>query len=310
MRSTKVFALALALGVLLGSATSFAQKKPSPAQTVGDSLTGDAKVAYEEARALFKSGDFRGSLDALERAQRISPDPRLFWNMAACEKKLGHYARALGDVDRYLVSGVDVLTADEKREAAQFVAAARAFVGWVTVASNVSGTQVVVDDVLLGTTPLSKPLVVDEGVHKVRFVRPGYRTVERTEQAPAGSDLTWAVVLASETPEPSPRERENEKEKERPAAGKTRSTTGPIVLGAAGLAVAATGAVLVGITLNHASKLEAECGTSCPPSRWETYRTMQTLGDVLLALGGAAVIGAATWWIAPAIGGATAGGRF
>jgi hypothetical protein len=291
--------LALLLCTLAWSATALAQRKPP---STGPS---EATTAYEEARTRFKDGDYKGSLEALERAQKLSPDPRLFWNMAACEKKLGHYARAIGDVERYLTSGASVLTDEEKRDAAQFLAAAKAFVGRVMVLSNVDGTEVVVDDVLLGTTPLQKPIVVDEGPHHVRFVRAGHATVDRTEQVPAGSDLSWAVELRADAPVPPPATPSAEQ-------GRSRSPlrVGPLVLAGVGVAMAGVGTVLVGVTLSEASKIDAECGTSCPPSRWEKYRTTQVVGDVLLAAGGAAIAGGVVWWLVPAPGGVAAGGRF
>jgi hypothetical protein len=45
------------------------------------------------------------------------------------------------------------------------------------------------------------------------------------------------------------------------------------------------------------SSLRAECGSSCDRSRWEKYRTMQIVGDVMLAAGGAALIGGVVWWV-------------
>ena len=82
-------------------------------------------------------------------------------------------------------------------------------------------------------------------------------------------------------------------------ASPTRSPSrlGPILVGGAGIVLAGTGAVLVGITLGEASTIDSECGTACPPSRWEKYRTLQTAGDVLLIVGGAAVAVGAVWWI-------------
>jgi hypothetical protein len=75
------------------------------------------------------------------------------------------------------------------------------------------------------------------------------------------------------------------------------SRVGPLLLGGAGLATAAVGGVLVGLTLSEAGTIEAECGTSCPPSRWEKFRTLQTTGDVLIAVGGTALVVAVVWLV-------------
>jgi tetratricopeptide (TPR) repeat protein len=252
----------------------------------------DVPAPAEEARALFKKGDYKGALAALERAQATKPDPRLFWNMAACETRLGDHAKAMAHVERYLASASG-LTREERNQATQFLTAAKAFVGTVTVTSNVAGTEIAIDGELAGTTPLSKAIYVDEGRHRVRFARTGYVAVEREEQVLAGGDLRWAVELAPEAPPAPP-----------PAApappeeGRARRL-GPLVLGGSGLVVAGVGGVLVGISLGHASTLRDDCGTACAPDRWGKFRTMQIAGDVLLVAGVAASAGAVVWWLLP-----------
>jgi hypothetical protein len=283
----------------------------------GPPARADAPGAAEEARALFKKGDYKGALSALERAQATKPDPRLFWNMAACETKLGNHAKAMAYVERYLASASG-LTRDERSQATQFLTAAKAFVGTVTATSNVAGTEISIDGELAGTTPLSKSIYVDEGRHHVRFTRAGYVAVERDEQVLGGSDLRWAVELAPEAP---PKTAGPIPAAVTPAEPKA-SRTGPLILGGSGLLVAGVGGVLVGISLSHASALRDDCGTACAPDRWEKFRTMQTTGDVLLVVGAAAAAGAVVWWflppraegrsawLAPTIAGVVAGGTW
>jgi hypothetical protein len=244
--------------------------------------------------------------------------------MAACEKKLGHNARAMGHVERYLTAGASVLTEDEKRDATQFLTAARAYVATVTVIGSVDGTEVFVDDELVGTTPFTRPILVDQGEHRVRFVRAGYRTSERAERAVAGSDLRWAVELEAERPDAAVRPTPSSSPPAESPTLVSPSRVGPLVLGGVGLAVAAAGGVLVGLTLDEAASIEAECGTTCPPSRWEKYRSLQTTGDVLLAVGAAGVVVAVVWfvlqptshvaqrraWLSPGKGGAGFEARF
>ncbi len=298
-RSSRTLVAAMvAVAVLVAPLDAVAQpKKRSPGSpvTVTEPLSGDAKAALERGRALYAKGDYAGALQALEQAQRLSPDPRLFWNMAACEKKLGHNAKAMGHVERYLAAGASVLSEDEKRDATQFLTAARAYVATVTVVGSVDGVEVFIDDELVGTTPFARPILVDQGEHRVRFARAGYRMAERAERAVGGAELRWAVELEPEkievlahpaSPSTTP-----------PNTISSPSRVGPLLLGGAGLATAVAGGVLVGLTLNEARSIEAECGTTCPPSRWEQYRTLQTTGDVLLAVGGTALVVGILWFV-------------
>src|SRR5215472_3221816 len=68
------------------------------------SLRGEALAEYEGGRALFKEGEFAGALARFRRASELSSDPRLLWDMAACEQKLGHIAKMATLIDRYLAS--------------------------------------------------------------------------------------------------------------------------------------------------------------------------------------------------------------
>src|SRR5882724_2714841 len=64
---------------------------PGP-RPLSESLTGGAKSDYEAARLLYGDGDHAGALVKFQSAFDQSKEPRLLWNMAACEKNLRHYA--------------------------------------------------------------------------------------------------------------------------------------------------------------------------------------------------------------------------
>jgi hypothetical protein len=278
-----------ALVVLAGLMASTSASAAPPSKPRSRPVAPEAREDYEAARALFAKGDYKGCVEALERAQKAAPDPLLFWNSAACEKKLGHYAKAINYVERYLVASAGTLSDDEKKEATQFLDASRAFVARVTVSANVDGVQVFVDGDLVGTSPLEKPIVVDEGEHAVRYTRSGYEAIERKERAISGADMRWAVDLAPSKAEHG---------LARPTTpGKKPSRIGPIVLGIGGVAAAGVGTYFALTTLGEASTIQSECGTTCPPSRWEKYRDEQHVGDVLIAVGGAALVGAIVWWL-------------
>jgi len=291
-----------------------APPRPSPSP-----IPPEAREEYDRARAAFQRGDYKACVDALERAQKQSPEPRLFWNSAACEKKLGHYAKAIHYVERYVIASASSLTDAEKKEAAQFLEASRAYVARVTVISNVEGAQVLVDGELVGTTPFSHPIVVDEGDHSVRYVRAGYATFETNEKALGGAELRWAVELVPEKPMsgalPAPHGALAQGE----SAGPSR--VGPIVLGGVGVVAAVVGTAFVLTASSEATVIEKECGTTCPRARWEKYREREITGDVLLVAGSAVVAGAVVWWflrpnakrttgawIAPGVGGLSFGG--
>src|SRR5688500_9591933 len=298
------FAAAFLLLCLLAFLETAAFAAPPKHPPLAEALKGDARVLYDAARDLFKAGDYPSAYAKFQRALELSNDPRLYWNLAACERKVKHNANVLRLLDTYLREGEGWLSDEDRSEASRAAAAVRAFVAAATVKTDPpDGVEIFVDDVKIATTPQAKPLWIDMGSHRVRFAKEGHGTLERSEEIPAGGELTWSIVLVSSTakpkpppqaPPPPPPPPPPRPEKPEPAR---HSRTGPIVLGGAGLALAGGGAGLAISTTNRFSKLKDECGSACDRERWKTDRTLQIVGDVLLIAGTAAVVGAVVWWI-------------
>jgi hypothetical protein len=160
-----------------------------------EALPSDARAAYTEGRAEYAANDFAAALASFGRAFELSPDPRLLWNMAACERKLAHSARAIALIDRYVATGGALLTEDDRREAARWRAALAKNVAAVTITTEPAGVEVAVDDAPIGTTPFAAPIVVDGGARRVRFSRRGFRTVVRVEQVAPGTAVAWGATL-------------------------------------------------------------------------------------------------------------------
>ncbi len=182
------------LGVLALASPAHADAAPAPAP-LADVLSGDARAAYDRARAQYNASDFVGARNAFGSAFELSRDPRLLWNMAACERKLGRAAKALTLIDRYVAVGGALLVDADRQEAARWRALLEKSVATVTVTGALAGVDVLVDDEPVGTTPLAGPVFVDAGAHRVRFVRRGFRSVARLEQVAAGATLAWSAEL-------------------------------------------------------------------------------------------------------------------
>src|SRR5262249_54072136 len=76
--------LLLVVSLVRAAAAGAAPNHPPLAQA----LKGDARVLYDSARELFKAGDYVSAYAKFQRAFELSNDPRLYWNMAACERKV------------------------------------------------------------------------------------------------------------------------------------------------------------------------------------------------------------------------------
>ncbi len=96
------------VGLVLVASVASAQVRRGLSET----LTGDAKVAYEAGELLFGDGDYAGAEIKFKAAYDTSQDARLLWNMAACEKSQRHYART----EQLVRAFIDELCARERDE--------------------------------------------------------------------------------------------------------------------------------------------------------------------------------------------------
>lgn len=163
---------------------------------LAESLTGDAKGDYEAGRLLFGDTDYTGARVKFLHAYDLSKDPRLLWNVAACDKNLRRYARVEHFVERYVKEGGDTLTEAEKNEANALLDTVRAFISTVTLKGGEPGSQVFVDDEPMGELPLAAPLRVELGRRRVRVSKEGFKDFERVEVFDGRSEVPMEVTQA------------------------------------------------------------------------------------------------------------------
>lgn len=163
---------------------------PAAPPPLSESLTGDAKAEYESAKLLFADGDNAGAAIKFKSAYDKSGDPRLLWNMAACEKNLRHYSVALKELRRYLAEGGDKLTEQDRAEAEELIKVMEPFTAKLVIKVSEPGAEVYVDDELVGTSPI-EPVVVDFGPRRVRVKKAEFEEV--TKEIPVGGAAEVAV---------------------------------------------------------------------------------------------------------------------
>lgn len=169
-------------------------KKVAP-KSLADTLTGDAKAEYEAGKLLYQDGDYKNALAKFQKAQELSSDARLSWNIAACEKNLRRYTRVLAAVERYQREGGALLTDQDRLDAEDLARTVRTLVSTIKLTVDEPGADVFVDDEKVATSPLTAPLLVDAGARKIRVVKPGYKEVVKTEQVAGATEMALVVKL-------------------------------------------------------------------------------------------------------------------
>ena len=157
----RLWPCALAIGVAVASA-AVASAQPARAgpnapllpgapKPLSQSLTGEAKAAYDAAKLLLGDGDFAGAAIKFRGAYDQSGDARLLWNI----------------VREYLDTGKDLLTDADRREGRALLDAIESFTVRLTVVVKEPGAEIDVDDERVGTSPLEGPVTVDIGQRKI-----------------------------------------------------------------------------------------------------------------------------------------------
>jgi hypothetical protein len=164
----------------VGAPAALAAPPAAPASTpLSQVLTGAARDDYESAKLVYAEGDFVTAAIKFRRAYDVSRDPRLLWNIAACEKGAHHYTKALELVERYQAEGASLLTEADRQEANGFASALRATTDTITVTANVGDAVVSLDGVMIGKTPIAKPVRVDLGERRLLVSKVGYQPYEQ-----------------------------------------------------------------------------------------------------------------------------------
>jgi tetratricopeptide (TPR) repeat protein len=189
--------LGLSLCLALAAPHVVAQSRTAQAP-LSQSLTGMARAEYEAGKILYADGDFTGASLKFQRAYEESKDPRLLWNQAAAEKNLRRYVKVQELVERYVQESGDKLTANDRAEAQALLDTVKAFIGEVTFNVTPEGARIFVDDVEVGTAPLSKPVRVEMGERRLRVEKEGFVPYRASRSFDGGSAATVEVTLEAE----------------------------------------------------------------------------------------------------------------
>lgn len=173
---------------------------PAP-RPLSETLAGDAKADYEAGKLLIGDGDFVGAEVKFRSAHERSNDPRLLWNVAACEKNQRHYARTLTLLRQYMGDGGALLTDADRAEAKALVDTIEALTVKLTITVSEAGAAVTVDDESVGTSPLTAPLVVDIGSRKIVVTKTGFKDFSQTVPIGGSAEAHIDVALLADVHE-------------------------------------------------------------------------------------------------------------
>lgn len=284
--------------LMLALALSGALASPARAQARDPAA---AEALFREGRALSDAGDIAGACAKFSESARLDPAVGTTFNIADCEERLGHLARAwtlFNEVTQRLPA------TDKRRAVAQKRAAALEprlpKLSVRLAASAPAGTRVVRGGVELGSASLGTPLPVDPGEHVVVVSAPGRADKQfkliiserevRTLEVEVGPERTAPA-------EPPPR----------PIAGGAAALAAgraPVlgyVIGGIGVAGFITGAVAGALVLQKKAVVDEHCDASkrCDAEGLDASESGRALGIVTTVglVTGVVGVGAGTYLI-------------
>jgi len=169
--------LAVALGVATACLTC---ANVAEAQQPTDATPSeDAGAHFERGVGFFRDGDYTAAMVEFKKAYDLDPRYPALFNLGQTSRELKDYAAALTTFQRYLKEGGDKIEPERKKRVEGWVEELQGKVGSVTLIVNAEGADVAVDDLSVGKTPLSEPLVMNAGRRRVSITKDGYAPLTR-----------------------------------------------------------------------------------------------------------------------------------
>jgi tetratricopeptide repeat protein len=187
--------------LLVASLTS-----PAWAQDAARDVLPGTSAAVEKGRGhfqrgveLFREGDYRAALVEFKRSYESAPSYRILYNIGQTYFELQDYANALRSFERYLTEGGADIPPSRRPIVEGEVRKLQGRVARIDVEVNVPGAQITVDDIPVGTSPLSEPVLVSAGQRRIAAIKPPLVSALRSVEL-AGGDRSKIVLKLEEQP--------------------------------------------------------------------------------------------------------------
>ena len=283
--------------LLLASAEARAQ---GPNGALGPTTKQEAAERFERGVQLFKEQAFRAALVEFQRAYDLAPDYRLLYNVGRAKYHLHDYLGATQSLEAYLAEGGSDVAPERRAQVEETLASLRSRVGRISIMVNREGAEVFVDEVKVGTAPLSVPMLANVGRHRVSARAPdGAVAAEFVDVA--GGDVADVRLTLAET-QPARVAALSGQGADR-SSGRSTQRKLAVATWITGGALLAAAAVTGGLSLHARSELDERIDTlGSRQADVEDQRnkvdTLSLTTDILVGVGAAAAITGTILWIA------------
>ncbi len=159
----------------------------------------NAGAHYERGVAFAEDREYVAAMVEFKKAYALDPRYPVLFNIGQTANELKDYANALSSYELYLEQGGAEIDADRRAKVEGLIKEVKQKVATITIAINVDGAAVTVDDVEVGVTPLGKPVRMSAGRRKITITRSGYEPMTRVVEIAGTEEKTLTYELVSLT---------------------------------------------------------------------------------------------------------------
>ncbi|MCA9629681.1 MAG: tetratricopeptide repeat protein [Myxococcales bacterium] len=266
----------------------------------------EARERYDRAIKLYEDADFDGALVELERAYQLRPSYKLLYNIARVRVAMNDYASALKGYRRYLAEGGDKIPSTRRDEVRAEIEKLERRVASLTVEVDVDGAEIYVDDALVGSSPMTEPVLVNAGVRRIAVRHPDYSQQGRRLSIAGGDEESLSIRMKTTKPtsaptpapgpEPAPPASAPPPEPAEPTTESGSPWFGWVLTGVFAATTATTG--VIALSANSSLKEKRESRTASADdldSESTRVRTLAIVTDVMLAA--TLITGGITLWL-------------
>ncbi len=184
MTSSLLIRITSAIGVIVimtlvnPSISSADDAKPS-----GQASTKAARAAaskrFQKGVNLYQSGNIRAALIEFKRAYKLAPAYQLLFNIGQASAELNDYVEAHENFTQYLRQGGNDIGRKRREMVEREIIRLEGYLAQIDFEISMDGAEVAIDDVVVGSSPLDKPVIVSAGRRKIVVTHPGYATWQR-----------------------------------------------------------------------------------------------------------------------------------
>src|SRR5262245_29471586 len=189
--------------VLLLAFAPVAFGAPAFAQPADDPTTKAARARFQEGVAYYDKGEYENARTAFLQAYALRKHPAVLLNLAQSSLRANHPLEASKYFQQYLRESSNLSPA-QRADAERGLNEARQKLGRIEVSAP-TGAAVIVDGEMVGSAPLSEPVDVEPGNHKVKAGAEEQNvSAAAGQKVPARFGTSTAQAVAPPTTSPSP----------------------------------------------------------------------------------------------------------